>query len=114
MGAERVADVDDLQPVEDLEAEVEVERARLVGVGAHTPRAEPCTGAVRGPEVERRAEDGDVRSPGVELLWLGEQGPLGEGEDAAEHVAEVELLAVARRDGAVGIGHVWHGTGRTC
>ena len=91
-----VADVDDLQPVEDLESEVEVEGAGFVGVGAQRSGAESGSGPVGGAEVERGAENGDVGLPVGELLEFGDQRSLGEGEDTAEDVPEVELLAQAR------------------
>ena len=63
-----VAEVDDLQPVEDLEAEVQVVRARLVRRGPDRPRPEAGAGAVRRRDVERGADDRHVGLPGVELL----------------------------------------------
>ena len=83
-----VTEVDDLQPVEDLQAEVHVVRARLVGGGADGPRPEAGTGAVRRRDVERRADDGDVRLPLVELLDVGQERALAERRDPGQ----VELL----------------------
>ena len=51
--AVRVAEVDDLEPVEDLQPEIQVIGARLVGGGADGARAEPGAWPVRGPDVER-------------------------------------------------------------
>ena len=87
-----VAEVDDLQPVEDLEPEVEVVGARLVRRGPDRPRPEAGARTVGGRHVERRADDGHVGLPRVELLDVGEERPLAERAQPAEHVAELELL----------------------
>ncbi len=87
-----VAVVDHLDPLEDLDAEIEVIGARLVRQRTDRPRAEPGAGAVGGRDVERRADDGDVGLPFVELLGIGQERPLGERGEPAEHPADRELL----------------------
>ena len=86
-----VSEVDDLEPVEDLDAQVEVVRARHVRAGADGPGSEPRSWSVRGRDVERRSDDGHVRSPRVELLGLGQPRPLTECGKAGVH--EVELFS---------------------
>ena len=93
--AVRVAEVDDLEPVEDLQPEVQVVGARLVGGGPDRPRAEPGAGPVGGRDVERRADDRDVGLPGVELLELGQERPVPERRQPG--VGQVELLSHSRR-----------------
>ena len=93
--AVRVAEVDDLEPVEDLQPEVQVIGARLVGGGPDRPRTEPGARPVRGRDVERRADDRDVGLPGVELLELGQERPVTERREA--RVGQVELLGHSRR-----------------
>ena len=108
-----VAVVDDLEVVEDLDPEVEVVGAGLVGQRPDRPRAEPGAGPVRGGDVERRPDDRDVGLPRVELLGIGEERALAERADAAEHVSEVELLphpGGERTIGrwSIGLGHRAH------
>ena len=93
--AVRVAEVDDLEPVEDLQPEVQVIGARLVGGGPDRPRTEPGAGPVGGGDVERRADDRDVGLPRLELLGLGQERPVPERRHAG--VGQVELLGHARR-----------------
>ena len=95
MGAERIAEVDDLQPVEDLQPEVQVVRARFVCGGPDRPRAEPGAGPVRRRHVERCADDRDVGLPGLELLDLGQERPVAERRET--RVGQVELLSHPRR-----------------
>ena len=90
-----VAEVDDLEPVEDLQAEVEVVGARLVGGGADGPRTEPGARAVGGPDVERRADDRDVGPPRVELLGFGQERSMPERHHA--RVRDFELFNHAGR-----------------
>ena len=71
---------------------------------AHAARAEAGTGSIGGAEVERCTEHGDVGLPVGQLTDFGHQWSLAEREHAAEHVAQVELLAIAGRDVAV---EVW-------
>ena len=97
-----VAVVDDLDPVEDLDAEIQVVRARFVGVRADGAGAEPRASAVRGVQVERRADDGDIGLPLVELFGVGEERALPERRQPSVGVAEVELLAHPRREHAPG------------
>ena len=78
VGAERIAEVDDFQPVEDLQPVVQVIGARLVGGGPDRPRTEPGARTVRGRHVERCADDRDVGSPGLELLDLGQERTVPE------------------------------------
>ena len=80
--AVRVAEVDDLQPVEDLQPEIQVIGARLVGRGADRPRTEPGARPVGRGDVERRPDDGDVGPPGLELFDLGQERPMPERHDA--------------------------------
>ena len=87
-----VAVVDHLDPFEDLEAEIEVIGARLVRQRTDRPRAEPGAGPVGGRDVERRADDGDVGLPLVELFGVGQERPLGERGKPAEHPPDRELL----------------------
>ena len=93
--AERVAEVDDLQPVEDLQPEIHVVGAGLVGGGPDRPRTEPRTGPVRRRDVERCADDRDVGLPGVELFDLGQERPVPERRET--RVGQVELLGHSRR-----------------
>ncbi len=58
-----VAVVDDLEVIEDLDPEIEVIGARLVGQGPDRARPEPGAGAVGGGDVERRPDDRDVGLP---------------------------------------------------
>src|SRR5664279_2942836 len=55
--AVRVAGVDDIQPVEDVQAEIEVVRAWVVGGGPDGPRAEAGTRPVGRVDVQRGAHD---------------------------------------------------------
>ena len=103
--AVRVAVVDHLEVLEDLDAEVEVVGAGLVGQGADRPRAEAGAGAVGGGDVERRADDRDIGLPRVELLGIGEERPLPERGDPAEHVPQVELLVHPRRQRTIRLCH---------
>ena len=105
--AVRVAEVDDLEPVEDLEAQIHVVGARLIGGGPDRARAEPRAGPVRGPDVERRADDRDVGSPRLELFDLGEERPVPERGQTG--VGEVELFGHPRRKLALMIVIVTHG-----
>ena len=92
-----VAVVDHLDPFEDLDAEIEVVGARLVRQRTDRPRAEPGAGPVGGRDVERRADDRDVGLPLVELFGIGQERPLGERGEPAEHPPDRELLLHARR-----------------
>ncbi len=96
VGAVGVAVVDDLEPVEDLDAQVEVVGPGLVGLAADGPGPEAGAGPVRGADVERRADDGHVGLPGVELLGLGQERSVAERGQAG--VGEVELLAQPGRE----------------
>ena len=62
--------------------EVEVVGPGLVGLGADGPRSEAGARAVGGADVERGADDGDVRAPGVELLGLGEERAVAERDQS--------------------------------
>ena len=97
--AERVAEVDDLEPVEDLQPEIHVIGAGLVRGGPDRPRAEACAGTVRGRDVERCSDDGDVGLPRIELLGFGEERPVPERRQP--RVGQVELLGHAGRKLAV-------------
>jgi hypothetical protein len=97
--AEGVAEVHDLQPVEDLQAEVHVIGAGFVGRGADGARTEAGAGPVRGRDVERGADDRDVGSPRLELLHLGEERPMPERRQPG--VRQVDLLGHSRRQLAV-------------
>ena len=98
MRAVRVAVVDHLHPLEDLEAEVEVIRARFVGQRTDRSRAEAGARAVGGGDVERRPDDGDLGLPFVELLWVSQERPLGERGEPTEHATDRELLLHASAD----------------
>ena len=105
---DRVAVVDDLEVVEDLDLQVEVVGAGVVGAGAHRPRAEAGARTVGGVVVPRGADDRDVGLPLVELRRLGEQRP--HPERRGPHIrGSVELLAHAGRDVALRCTHVSHG-----
>ena len=93
--AERVAEVDDLQPVEDLQPEVQVIRAGLVRGGPDRSRAEAGAGSIRRCDVERGADDGDVGLPRLELLDLGQERTVAERDQTG--VRQVELLSHSRR-----------------
>ena len=93
--AVRVAEVDDLQPVEDLQAEVQVIGAGLVRGGPDRPRTEPGAGPVRRRDVERGTDDGHVGPPRLELLHLGQERPMPERHQS--RVRQVELLSHSRR-----------------
>ncbi len=62
-----VSGVHHVQPVEDLDAEVEMVGAGFVGERAQRPRAEAGARSVRGPDVERRTDHRDVRAAGREI-----------------------------------------------
>ena len=47
VGAKRIAEVDDFQPVENLQPVVHVIRARFIGGGPDCPRTEPGARPVR-------------------------------------------------------------------
>ncbi len=98
VGAVRVAEIDDFEPVEDLDPEIEVIRARLVGLGANGARTKARARSVGRGDVERCAHDGDVGLPRIEFVRLGQERPLAEGGEAAEHVAEFELFAHSGRE----------------
>ncbi len=93
VGAVGVAEIDDVEVVEDLEVKINVVGACFVGERPDGARPEARPGAVGGRDVERRSDDGDVGGPLVELLRVGEEGTLAEGRQATEDVAELELLA---------------------
>ena len=95
MRAIRVAEVDDFEPVEDLESQIQVIGARLVGGGANGARAEASARPVRGPDVERCPDDRHVGSPRLQLFDLGEEGPVPERCHAG--VSQLELLDHPRR-----------------
>ncbi len=63
-----VPGVHHVQPVEDLDAEVEMVGAGFVGERAQCPRAEACARSVCGPDVERRADHRDVRTASREIV----------------------------------------------
>lgn len=71
---ERVAVVDDVEVVEDLDLQVKVIRARLIGIGAQRPRAEAGTGPVGRAVVPWCTDDGDIGPPLVEMFRLGQMG----------------------------------------
>jgi hypothetical protein len=100
-----VAVVDGFEVLEDLDPEVEVVRARLVREGADRTRAESGAGPVGGGDVERRTYDRHVWSPRVELFGVGEERPLPERGETAEHVPELELFVHPRRQRAISFGH---------
>ena len=81
--AVRVAEVDDLEPVEDLQPQIQVIGAGLVGGGTNGARAEASARPVRGPDVERCPNDGHVGSPRIELFGFGEEGPVPEDANPA-------------------------------
>ena len=72
-----VAEVDDLEPVEDLQAEVEVVRAGLVAAGADRPRPEAGARAVR----RRRCRTGRRRSPRRAATRRAARARSGTGAD---------------------------------
>ena len=92
-----VAEVDDLEVVEDLDPEIHVIGPGLVGGGPDGAGAEPGAGPVGGRDVERGADDRHVGLPRVELLGVGQERPLPERRQPTEHVAEIQLLAHPRR-----------------
>ena len=94
MRAIRVAEVDDLQPVEDLEPQIQVIGARLVGGSTDGARAEAAPGRLVVP-MSNGAPTTRIRSPGVQLFNLGEERPLPERYHA--RVCELELLGHPRR-----------------
>jgi hypothetical protein len=104
--AVRVAEVDDLQPVEDLEPQIQVIGARFVGSGTDGAGAETRAGPVGRPYVERCTDDRDIRPPRVQLFDLGEKRPLPERHHP--RVGELELLGHARRKVALTIVVVTH------
>ena len=106
-----VAEVDDLEPVEDLQAEIHVVGARLIGGRPDRPRAEPGSRTVGGPDVERCTHDGGVRFPLVELCHLGQKRTMP--ERGQPRIGEVELLGHSRRDLAAVIVVMTHGHDRT-
>jgi hypothetical protein len=90
-----VAEVDDLEPVEDLQAQVHVVGAGLVSGGTDRPRPEPRARPVGGADVERRTDDGHVGLPGVELFRLGQKRAVPERRDP--RVRQIKLLGHAGR-----------------
>ena len=95
VGAVRVAEIDDFEPVEDLETQIQVIGARLVGSGTDGARAEPGTRPVRCRDVERRTDDRHIGSPRLQLFGLGEKRPVPERRHPG--VGQVELLYHSRR-----------------
>ena len=77
--ADRVAVVDDLQLLEELDAKIEMECPRPVSERPKRPRAKSCAGTVGCRVVPGRSDDCYVRLPPVQLLGLGEQRPLSKG-----------------------------------
>ena len=92
---ERVAEVDHLEPVEDLQSEIQVIRPGFVRGGPDRPRTEARTRAVGGRDVEGSADDRDVRPPGVELFGFGQERPVAERRQPG--VRQIELLNHAWR-----------------
>ena len=78
VGTVGITEVDDLEPVEDLQTEVHVVGARFIGCGTDRARAEARPGPVGGGDVERRPHDGHVGPPGVQLVGLGEERAVPE------------------------------------
>ena len=70
-------------------------RARLVGGGADRPRPEAGAGAVRRRDVERRADDGDVRAA-TRRAARRRSGTVA-GRTSRSRRVQVELLLHARR-----------------
>ena len=91
-----VAEVDDLEPVEDLQAEVEVVRAGLVAAGADRPWAEAGAGPVR----RRRRRTGRRRSPrraATRRVARARSGTAA-ARTSTPRVRQVELLLHAGRE----------------
>lgn len=88
----RVTEVDDVEMVEDLDAEIEVVRARLMGSSSDRSRTESGPGAIGGREVEWGADHCNIGTPPVEILGIGHEGALGERLKPAEYISEFELL----------------------
>jgi hypothetical protein len=72
VGAVGVPGIDDVEPLEQVQPEVEVVGARVVRRGSKRPRTEPRTGAVGGGDVQRGADDRDVRVSGSQRLGRGD------------------------------------------
>ena len=104
MARDRVAVVDHLEVVEDLDAEVEVVGAGVVGRRAQGTRPEPGAGAVGDVAVPGGSDDRDVGLPGVELTGLGEQRSATEARRALERL-RVQLGAQPRRQVALRCTH---------
>src|SRR5579862_1064132 len=100
-----VAEVDHFELVEDLDAEVEVERAGSVGERSKSTRAKTRSRPIGGRVVPRRADDGDIGTPTVELLRLGEQRSLSEGRHTLER-GPVQLRAHPAREVAPRVSHL--------
>jgi hypothetical protein len=94
--ADRVTEVDDIELIEDLDPEVEVERAGVVGERPQRPRAETGARSIRRRVIPRGTDDRDVRLPRVEFSGLGEKRSLGESRDTLER-GPAELLREPRR-----------------
>ena len=108
-----VADVDDPQLLEDLDIEIEVVRAGLVGRGPDRPRTEAGAGPVRGGEIEGCADDRHIGPPAVEIVEIGDEGLLTERRQPSEDVPELELRAHAGGEHLVGpLGHTGRVPGR--
>ena len=75
--------------------EIQVIGARLVGGGPDGARTEPGAGPVRRRDVERRADDGHVGPPRLELFDLGQERPVPERHQS--RIGQVELLGHAGR-----------------
>lgn len=82
VGAVRVAEVDDLEGIEDLDSEIEVEGARAVGEGAKRPRAKARSRTIRRRIVPGGTDDGGIGRPAIELFGLSEQRTLRERRDS--------------------------------
>ena len=93
--AVRVAEVDDFEPVEDLEPKIHVVGPWLVGGGADGARAEARTRPVRGPDVERCSDDRHIGTPRLQLVDLGEERTMPERCHAG--VGQLELFDHSRR-----------------
>ena len=93
--------IDDFEVVVDLDPEIEVIGARLVGKRSNCPRTKSGTRTVSGGQVERCTDDGDVGLPRVELFRVREKRSVGKGGKPTERVTQVQLLPHSGRQRSI-------------
>ena len=90
-----VAEIDNLQPIEDLKSEVQVVGAGLISRRTDRARAETCPWPISGPDVEGCANDRRIRFPRIKLFDLRQKRSVTERRQAG--VGQIKLFGHPRR-----------------